>query len=143
MNIRMGSQVFHNVDVPLMWGTRAILQDPTGRISVIDLSGPTAKTEIVGDEPAPGVEFTPTADGFKILDKGHPLYAYSRSENLLTGLGLELPDCQIKEGEIRVGSNVFQSNIVSGFGVGIAVTKHGIAMGAPLPEGLAELVIGD
>ncbi len=58
---------FENVEIPLLWGTRAVIQDHEGLISVVDLEGDTARLEIVGDKPAPGVEFVPTLEGFQIL----------------------------------------------------------------------------
>ena len=137
----MGSQIFHDVQIPLLWGSRAVLQDEQGRLSLIDLSGKTAKLEIVGDKPAPGIEFVPVIEGFKILDNGNPQYIYYPEEKRLRSIGLELPECQIAQWEIRVGTNVFSGNVVAGSGVGIAVTKDGIAMGAPLPPNLAKLVI--
>ena len=141
MNLKMGSQVFHDVQVPLLWGSRAVLQDNQGRLSLIDLGGDKAKLEIVGDKPAPGIEFTPVSNGFKIFNKGNAIYIYYPEEKRLISIDLELPECQLSEWEIRVGSNVFSGNVIAGFGVGIAVTKDGISMGAPLPPNLAKLVI--
>jgi hypothetical protein len=141
MKIRMGSQIFENVQIPLLWGTRAVIQDMKGRLSIIDLSGDKAKLEILGEKPAPGVEYRPLIEGFEILDEGSPLYVYSPSEKLLISKSLGLPDCQISPGGIRVGTNVFSGNVVAGFGVGIVVTSAGIGMGAPLPKNLADLVI--
>ena len=139
MNLQMGSQVFRDVGIPLLWGTRAIIQDKQNRISVIDLSGTTAKLEIIGDHPAPNMEFSPIVGGFQILRDGHPLYAYSVEDKTLSAIELNLPDCQITPQDIRIGKNVFSGNVISGFGVGIAVTENGVAMGAPFPEKLAKL----
>jgi len=141
MNLQMGGQIFRDVQVPLLWGSRAVLQDKLGRLSLIDISGETAKLEIIGDKPAPGIEFVPVIEGFKIFDSGRPLYVYNPKEKILSSIDLGLPDCQIGQWEIRVGSNVISGNVVEGFGVGIAVMKDGIAMGAPLPPSLAKLVI--
>lgn len=140
MNLKMGSQTFINVKVPLLWGSRAVLQDQQDRLSVIDLSGDTAKLEILGDKPAPGIEFLPSVDGFKILSNGKALYNYNPEEKTLTSIDLGLPDCQIGRWQIRVGSNIFSGCTVVGAGVGIVVTEDGCAMGAPLPPGLAKLV---
>ena len=93
MNLRMGSKDFRDVTIPVLWGKRAILQDRKGRIAVIDLSGDKARPELVGDQPAPGVEFEPTADGFIIVDQGDELYSYTPSEKLLQGLKLRLSEC--------------------------------------------------
>jgi hypothetical protein len=142
MDLQMGSQTFINVQIPLLWGSRAVLQDQQGCLSVIDLSGSTAKLEIVGDKPAPGIEFLPNDDGFKILSTGRPIYSYNPEEKTLISIDLELPDCQISRWQIRIGSNRFSGNTVIGSGVGIVAREDGsIAMGAPLPPGLAELVI--
>ena len=141
MDIQMGSHTFREVDIPVLWGTRAILQDKQGRLSVIDLGGVEALTEVIGGEPAPGVEFTPTANGFKIIRQGEPLYAFSKTENSIRGVLLGLPTLQIQESEIRIGSNLFQDNIVVGSEVGFAVTEDGIKMGVRMPRELARLVI--
>lgn len=135
----MGSQVFKDVEIPLLWGTRAVIQDKEHRISVLELSGTTAKLEIVGDRPAPNVEFLPTVGGFQILQDGRPLYIYSVQDKTLTAIELNLPECQITSQSIRIGASIFSGNVISGFGVGIAVTERGVAMGAPFPEKLAKL----
>lgn len=52
MNMRMGSHTYIDVQIPLLWGTRAVVQDRLGRVSVFDLSGDSAVVEILEDEPA-------------------------------------------------------------------------------------------
>jgi len=141
MNIKMGTQTFNNVSIPILWGTRAVLQDTSGRISVIDLSGTTARLEIVSDEAARHVEFKPTSDGFAIMDNSVELYNYNPNEHLLRSISLNLPDVQITPTATRVGSNVFSGNIVSGFGVGLIVKEDSMGMGAPLPPALAKLLV--
>lgn len=141
MNLNMGSQTFVDVEIPLLWGKRAIVQDKQGRISVIDLSSSEAKLEIVGDKQAPGVEYKLNIEGFSILEGDKELYSYNPEEKTLTGIALNLPECQIGSSEIRVGTNTFSGNIVVGFGVGIVVSEAGIGMGAPLPPNLAKLVV--
>ena len=141
MNLQMGSQIFRDVQIPLLWGSRAVVQDQERRLSVIDLSGGIAKLEIVGDKPAPGIEFVPTVEGFEVLADGEPVYSYNPDRKTLTSLALGLPECEIGASHTRVGSNIFSGNIVSGFGVGIKVSSKELAVGAPLPPGLAKLVI--
>jgi hypothetical protein len=136
MKLTMGSQTFIDVQVPVLWGTRAVIQDKANRLSVIDLSGGVAKLEILGDKPAQGVEFSPTVDGFNILMDGEELYAYSPDQKLLTSISLGLPHCQISQSQIQVGSNVFSCNMIAGFEVGILVTKDHISVGAVLPRDL-------
>jgi len=143
MNLRMGSQVFRDVTIPILWGTRAVLQDKRGRISIVDLSGPQAKLEILGDQPAPNVEFRPISGGaIEILNDGTSLYAFDAQTKTIRGITLRLPECEMTDNGIRVGTNRFQNNMISGFGVGIMIMEDGgIAVGGPLPPGLARLRI--
>src|ERR1039458_8145029 len=106
MNIVMGSHEFSNVSIPVLWGSRAVLQDKRYRISVIDLEGPVAVLEILGDQAAPGVRFAPTGDGFAILGPNNQeLYVYMPAEKRLTQSSSRLPDCEIHADEIVVGTN--------------------------------------
>ena len=141
MNLRMGSQVFRNVKIPVLWGQRAILQDDHGRLSVIDLSGEKARPEVLADEPAPGVGFRPRFDGVVILQDSVELYSYNPRDKSVSSISLGLPEVEISAEGIRVGMMRFSGNVVSGSGVGIAVSEEGTAVGAPLPPGLARLTI--
>lgn len=141
MNLIMGSQSFIDVQIPLLWGTRAIVQDKKGRISIIDLAGDKANIEVLGDKPAPGTEFVPTNEGFDILDDGELIYCYNPEKRTLNSSQLGLPDCEIGESQTRIGSSFFSGNIIRGGGVGIRVTRDGISIGAPLPSGLAEFIV--
>ena len=141
MNFRMGGHTFANVEIPLLWGTRAIVEDKEGRISVISLEGTEAKLEILGNKPAPEIPYEIIEDGFKILENDTEMYSFSPKTGTFTGHALRLPECQIERTKIRVGSNTFSGNVVSDSGVGIVVTETSIGMGAPLPEGLAKLSV--
>jgi hypothetical protein len=136
----MGSQLFVDVQIPLLWGTRAILQDSEERLSVIDLAGEQATLEVLEDEPAKGIPYAPSVEGFVIMnDKGTELYKVSPIAKSISGISLKLLPVTISRDAIRVGTNTFQSNMVSGFGVGISVTETGIGLGSPVPPGLAAL----
>jgi len=137
MNLRMGGQVFVNVGIPLLWGDRAVLQDERRGLSIVDLSGEKAFVEVVADEPAPGVEFLLRLDGVVILRDGIELYTYNQRDKSITSKSLGLPDVEIGDQTIRIGGLSLTGNLVSGSGVGVAVSKSGIAIGAPLPPGLA------
>lgn len=141
MNLAMAGQTFLNVTIPLLWGSRAVVEDRGGKLSVIDLSGETAKLEVLADRPAPGVEFVPDLDGIRIRERGADLYRYSSASRTLTGLSLRLPEVELSPTGIRIGTNFIGGSTVSGFGVGVAVTETGIAIGSPLPPHLAELVV--
>ena len=57
----------------------------------------------------------------------------------ITGISLKLPECEIQEAGIRIGTNSFSGNTIMGFGVGIIVDETGFGMGVSLPEALAKL----
>ena len=141
MNLNMGSHSFRNVEIPILWGKRAILQDKKRRISIISLEGEKAELEVLGNKPAPNIEYEVVKNGFKIVRMGKDIFRFTPTTGTITGLSLLLPEVEIGPNHIRIGSNMFSGNIVSGFGVGIAVDENHIAMGAPLPEGIARLVV--
>jgi tricorn protease-like protein len=142
MDLDMGSQTFEDVEVPVLWGTRALLQDKKGRVSVIDLGGSAARLEILADAPAIDVKYALNLDGFTILsDDGAELYTYTPAEKRISDVSLGLPEVEIAADRIRIGTSTFSGNMVRGFGVGIAVTEDGMALGASLPEGLARLAV--
>lgn len=142
MNLLMGSHIFRDVSVPLLWGSRAVLQDKRGRISVIDLAGDRARLEVLGDKPAPEIAFTPRIEGFSILSESRQeLYLYMPTDKRLTSQYLSLPDCQILADRIMVGTNTFSSNMFVGSQVGIAISESGIGIGGALPPGLAHLEV--
>lgn len=140
MNLRMGGQFFANVDIPLLWGTRAVVSDRSDRLSIINLEGSEAKLEILGDQPAADIEFRPLSGGaVEILDNHVALYTFDASSKTLRGIKLKLPECMIEANGIRIGTNYFSNNTVVGAGVGLVVSEHGMGMGAPLPPNLARL----
>ena len=137
----MGSQTFQNVQIPLLWGKRAIIEDEDGGISIISLEGEHALIEILGSKPAPDIEYEPIEDGYRIICDERALYSFLPSTGTISAIELNLPDCQIQSTGIRVGGNIFSGNVVIGAAVGIIVDEHGIGMGGRLPEGLAKLVV--
>jgi hypothetical protein len=141
MNINIGGQLFIGVQIPILWGTRAILQDKENRLSVIDLSGTEAKLEILGNKPAPGIEYSLNIDGFTIQKNGIELYKFNPSDTLLTSISLNIPDCQVTPWAVRIGSSTFSGNVVGGASVGIFVSERGIGMGGPIPPNLAKLIV--
>ena len=141
MNLNMGSQRFEGVKILLIWGKRAILEDKTSRISIILLDGAKAVLEVLGNKPAPNIQYELIEDGFKVILNGQELYSFYKKRRIIKGLSRKLPECEIQSGGIRVGSNILSGNKGIGFGVGIAVYEQRIVMGSPLPEGLAKLVV--
>lgn len=140
MNLRMGNQVFSNVAIPVLWGTRAIVQDEKRHLHVLDLSTPTPTLEIVSDQPAAGIEYQPIIGGFRVFRDGTEVYTYLSDEKVLRSDNLGLPECQIAPSHIRVGTNVFSGNVIANMPVGITITREGIGIGGAMPKGLAALL---
>jgi hypothetical protein len=68
MDFRIRGQFFANVKVPVLWGSRAILQDQQGHLSIVNLEANRVVLEIIDDRPAARSNFTPTTEGYVILD---------------------------------------------------------------------------
>lgn len=139
MDIRLGSQIFSGVQIPLLWGKRAVLSHPSGALSVIDIGGEFAFPEIVSDEPWNQVEYTEKEDGFVVYRGDKQSYFYSPTRKLFRDMIGTLPECEISKDHIRIGTNKVGGGMISGFGVGIGVSENGFFMGGPIPPGLAEL----
>lgn len=139
MDFRIHGQFFGNVRVPVLWGSRAILQDQRGHLTIVNLEDDSPILEIIDDHPAARANFTPRTEGYVILDdEGGELYSVNPKTKSLIPVGLRLPPITVSERELRVGTNVFDGNMV-GIGVGILVTESGVALGGPLPSALATL----
>ena len=133
MNFRIGGQFFSNVRVPVLWGSRAILRDQQGNLSIVNLEGESAILEVIDGRPAAGTNISPTTYGYEILDReGKQLYTVNPTTKSLTPVALRLPAVTLGEHELRLGLHVFEVNMV-GVGVGILVTESGITLGGPLP----------
>lgn len=141
MNIQFGSQTFKNVQVPVLWGQRAIIAHPNGKLSIIDLSGSVALPEIVADTPWTNIEFSEKEDGFIIFKNDDPLYFFSPRRRLIRDMKGTLPECQITNQNIRIGSNTIASSMISGSQVGIGISENGFFIGGPMPSELAELKV--
>ena len=139
MNISFGGQVFSQVQVPLLWGQRAIVAHSGGEFSVLDLSGVVARPEIVKNTPASGVEYVEREDGVVVFKDSTEAFFFSPSRSLFRDISTSLPDCEIRKDSIRVGRSTVGTSVISGFQVGIGVSERGLFIGGPLPDGLAAL----
>lgn len=142
MNVSIGGNSFKGVTVPLLWGRKAVIQRDNGQVSVIDLSGESARLEVLDGQPSDGVAHRPIDGGFEILEFDTSVaYEYLEDGPTLHDPSKLLPDCRIESGGILVGTNFFGGNSVEGFAAGLVVDSRGISMAGPLPEGLARLSI--
>lgn len=140
MNLNMGNHIFEDVRIPLLWGKRAILEDKTGRISIILLDGNKVVLEVLGNEPTSNIQYELKEGGFKVIHNGQDLYSFDKKRRVITGHSQKLPECEIRRGGIRIGSNILSRSKVIEFGVGVEVYEQRIVMGNSLPKGLARLV---
>jgi hypothetical protein len=140
MDFRIGGQFFASVTVPVLWGSRAILRDQQGHLSIVNLEGDKPAVEVIDDQPHAGTNFSPSAEGYVILNSdGEELYSVNPTTKTLIALCLRLPPITVSKRELHVGANVFDSNLVVGIGVGILVNESGLALGGSLPAALATL----
>ncbi len=139
MDFQFGSLAFRSVQVPILWGTRAILAHPIGVLSMINISGETAKLEVIGDNPSSDVEYSEKEDGFVIYDNGQQVYFYSPARKLIRDMRGELPECELTSDHVRIGTKKISNSMVSGFQVGIGVSAKEFFIGGSLPKGLVEL----
>lgn len=136
----MGDNIFHNISIPLLWGSRAIFEDANGKISIVEISK-EPKIEILNNEPAPNIKFSPLIEGYKIFQDGELAYIFEPRGKIFKSINLGLPDCQIFPDGIRIGSSKFFGNNIGNFGVGISINQKGISMGDPLPAELKGFAI--
>jgi hypothetical protein len=141
VRICFGSQVFDNVQIPVLWGKRAILGHPSGELSIVDLSELAARPEIVADKPWMNIEFSEKEDGFVIFKDHTPAFLYSPPRKLVRDLSGNLPECEISKDRIRVGSNTIQNSHFGGTQVGVGISETGFFIGGPAPPGLAPLIL--
>ena len=141
MNIKMSSQIFKDVEIPLLWGKRAVMEDKEGKMYIIALDDEKAVVEVIANEPASNIEYELIENGFKIILNGNAIYSFDPNKKIITSISLNLPECELNQSYTRIGSNRISECSISAFGVGIVVDEQGMGIGAPLPEGLAKLVI--
>ena len=141
MDIHFGSQLFFGVQIPLLWGTRAVIGHPNGEMSIIELSGDIAKPEVVMNCPWQGIEYAEKEDGLIIYSEGNAAYFYSPPRKIIRDISGKLPECEITRDRVRIGTNTISNSTIHGFQVGMGVTESGFFIGGPAPKGLAPLIV--
>jgi hypothetical protein len=138
MDFRICGQFFSNVRVPVLWGSRAILRDQKGHISIVNLEGSSPILEVIDDRPV-GPNASPKTESYAILDEeGRQLYSVNPTTKSLTPIALRLPSVTLGERELYLGTHVFEVNMV-GVGVGLLVTETELTLGGQLPPALGNL----
>ena len=113
----------------MLWGSRLILQEPDGRLAVLNLDPGAARLEVLRNQPAPGMGFVPLRYGFRIIASASHYDVYPQEGLFFNSSVSALPDVQIDQFYIRVGSQLFPN--VGGYDGQpvIRVTPEGVGMG--------------
>jgi hypothetical protein len=124
----------------VLWGDRAIIQEPNRALSVVNIGGIWPAFEILRDRPAAGIGFLPTWSGFQIMESSGDRYEYNVRDRTFTTQTLGLPEVQIDDFYLRAGSEVYPNYEGYGDLIGIHVISDEVKIGVPLPFALFRLV---
>ena len=149
--VKIGSNEFQNVAFPLAFENRYFMLEPSSDDdvwTVFTVNDGKPIIEILKNQPQNNelskAETNPTG----IVTVSNPktgafLYKLrpgNKNSSIFGRINGEETEIKITDKEIRIGTNVFQNNIVSGFAVGIIVDGNGgIGMGSGLPPELQSL----
>ncbi|HFC54431.1 MAG TPA: hypothetical protein ENJ43_08375 [Gammaproteobacteria bacterium] len=149
--VKIGSNEFRYVAFPLAFENRYFMLEPSSDTdvwTVFTVKDGKPIIEILKNQPQDNelskAETNPTG----IVTVSNPktgafLYKLrpgNKNSSIFGRINGEETEIKITDKEIRIGTNVFQNNIVSGFAVGIIVDGNGgIGMGAGLPPELQSL----
>ena len=142
MDLNINSHSFQNIRIPLIWRERAIVQEPNKIMSVINIGDFLPNLEILRNRPAPGINFLLTWSGFQVMRFPRDLYEFNVRERTFTTQTLGLPDVQIDDFYIRVGTLVYPN--LDGFEAAgrLQVTPDDVKVGVPMPFALFRLIDG-
>ncbi|PVV26692.1 MAG: hypothetical protein B6D79_05445 [gamma proteobacterium symbiont of Ctena orbiculata] len=149
--VKIGSNKFEDVAFPLAFANRYFMLEATVEPdvwTVFTVKGGKPIIEILKNEPmdndlSNGV--TNPAGIVTVSDPQTGAFQYklrtgNKNSSVFGRINGEEIEIKITDKEIRIGTNTFQGNIVSGFAVGIIVDENGgIGMGAGLPPELKQL----
>ena len=150
--INIGSNRFDKVAIPLIFKDRYfLLEDVDGNDvwTVLTFSKEEPIIEVLRNTPQQNSITTVETNPTGIVTVSHPstgafLYKLrpgSKNSSIFGSISDEEAEIKITDREIRVGTNVFQNNKVSGFPVGIHISNDGgIAIGAQLPPQFKKLI---
>ena len=149
--VNIGSNKFENVAFPLAFENRYfMLESAAGEDvwTVFTVEDGKPVIEILKNKPHDNdlskAETNPTGI-VTVSDPNTGAFLYklrpgTKNSSIFGRINGEETEIKITDREIRIGTNTFQNNLVSGFAVGIIVDgKGGIGMGAGLPPELQSL----
>jgi len=149
--VTIGSNKFENVAFPLAFENRYFMLESTAGSdvwTVFTVKDGKPIIEILKNDPQDNdlskAETNPTGI-VTVSDPETGAFFYklrpgNKNSSIFGRINGEEAEIKITDREIRVGTNTFQSNLVSGFAVGIIVDSNGsISMGAGLPPELKNM----
>lgn len=149
--VNIGSNKFENVAFPLAFENRYFMLESSAGAdvwTVFTIKNGKPIIEILKNNPQDNdlskTEINPTGI-ITVSDSETGAFQYklrpgSKNSSVFGRINGEETEIKITDREIRVGTNTFQNNLISGFAVGITVdSKGGIGMGAGLPPELQSL----
>jgi len=150
--ISIGSNKFEKVAIPLAIEDRYFLfeeQNGNDLWTVFTFSNGQAVVEVLRNQPQQNALSMATTNPTGIVtvaDSTTGAFLYklrpgSKNSSIFGRIKGEETEIRVTDREIRVGTNVFQNNLVTGFAIGIRVGKDGsIGMGARLSPELSKLL---
>ncbi len=149
--VNIGSNKFENVAFPLAFENRYFMLEPSAGEdvwTVFTVQDGKPVIEILKNNPQENSisksETNPTGI-ITVSDPKTGAFLYklrpgNKNSSIFGRINGEETEIKITDREILIGTNKFQSNLVSGFAVGIIVDSNGgIGMGAGLPPELQSL----
>jgi hypothetical protein len=149
--VNIGSNKFENVAFPLALENRYfLLESSEGEDvwTVFTITDGKPVIEILKNKPHENELSKAEANPTGIITVSDPktgMFLYklrpgNKSSSIFGRINGNETEIKITDREIRIGTNTFQNNLVSGFNVGIIVdSKGGIGMGAGLPPEIQNL----
>jgi len=145
---QFGGNTFKNCPVPLAFNGRYFILEPGPLFSVVLSHSGKPVFEILKNEPAenPLTDVTKNAAGIITVSEketGKFLYKFrpeSETSIVFGKIDGDTTTVVIGDKNIKVGTNTFQNNMVSGCGAGIVIDDKGdMGMGCPIPPELNQL----
>jgi len=149
--VNIGSNKFENVAFPLAFENRYFMLESSAGAdiwTVFTVQDGKPIIEILRNDPQGNdltkAETNPTGI-VTVSDPKTGAFLYklrpgNKNSSIFGRINGEETEIKITDREIRIGTNTFQNNLVSGFAVGIIVDSNGrIGMGAGLPPELQSL----
>ena len=130
--------------VPVLWGQRALVMHPDGKLSIVRFGERRARAEIIKGKPAEGIQFIQSGDALVIKHHGKDLYRFTETSSgfQVDPIELSLPAVYVDDSKLVVGGMVLSNNMIASE-VAVTVSEEGIGIGGRLPPELRKYFTKD